>query len=179
MANHPYDPTRPESASVLKALEDDDMERLWLVLTPRQRQFCKEYVVDFNGQAAAIRAGYATKYADRQAHQLMKHRGVARYIEHLTTSQSAKIMSVDPDYIIQGIVNIIQKESGKDGDKLRGYELLARIKGLFIDKQEITGKDGGAIEVEQRQIKEEADQVIHLLNSMRKRTDEKKEVHIV
>jgi len=30
-----------------------------MALTPRQERFCEEYLVDFNGSAAAIRAGYA------------------------------------------------------------------------------------------------------------------------
>lgn len=178
MAKAKHDPERPESAAVKKALEAQDMAALELALTPRQRQFCKEYVVDFNGSAAAVRAGYATQYSDRQAYQLLKHKGVIAYIEYLTTSQSAKIMSVDADYIVQGIVNIIQKAEGKDGDKLRGFELLAKLKGLFIDRTEITGKDGEAIQLEQRRVDEEADSFLNALASMRKK-NEKKVVTIV
>lgn len=177
-AKHPHNPERPESPAVKKALEADDMAMLEKALTPRQLMFCKEYIVDFNGTAAAIRAGYATQYADRQAHQLIKNAGVMRYIEHLTLSVAAKTISVDADYIMQGIVGIIQKAEGKDGDKLRGYELLARLKGLFIDKQEITGKDGGAIEVEQRRIQEESDDFVRMIKSMVKK-NEKKDVVIV
>jgi hypothetical protein len=178
MAKAKHNPERPESAAVRKALEAEDMAALELALTPRQRQFCKEYVIDFNGSAAAVRAGYATQYSDRQAHQLLKHKGVIAYIENLTTSQAAKIMSVDADYIVQGIVNIIQKAEGRDGDKLRGFELLARLKGLFIDKTEITGRDGEAIQLEQRRVDEEADSFLNALASMR-RKNEKKVVTIV
>lgn len=32
-------------------------------LTPKQRRFCQEYLIDFNGSAAAIRAGYSKKTA--------------------------------------------------------------------------------------------------------------------
>lgn len=170
-AKHPHDTERPESPAVRKALELMDMEALGTALTPRQRRFCEEYTVDFNGAAAAVRAGYSTNYPDRQAHQLLKNKGVSTYIDYLTASRAAKILSVDADYIVQGIVQIINKEAGKDGDKLRGYELLARLKGLFIDKQEITGKDGGAIEVEQRRIDEEATDFTRMLNAMRKRKD--------
>lgn len=179
MAKHPHDPDRPESPGVKKALEAKDMEALGIALTHRQRRFCDEYIVDFNGTAAAIRAGYATAYADRQAHQLLRHKGVSAYIDHLTASKASKIMSVDPDWVMQGIVETIT-EAQKHGDKLRGYELIAKILGMLTDKHEITGKDGGAIEVEQRQIQEEADQVVNLLNAMRKKNDtNKKEVHIV
>lgn len=176
-ARHPANKDRPESPGVLKALAADDMQALGNALTFRQRRFCEEYAVDFNGKAAAIRAGYSPTYADRQAYQLLLNQGINKYIEHLTASAAAKIMSVDPDYIVQGIMKIIGKEEGKDGDKLRGYELLARILGMFVDKHEITGKDGGAIELEQRRIEEETSHVLTLLNQMRKR--DKKEVTII
>jgi hypothetical protein len=178
-AKIPHDPERPESPAVRKALEAMDMEALGQALTYRQRRFCEEYSVDFNGAAAAVRAGYSANYPDRQASQLLKNKGVSTYIDHLTTSRAAKILSIDADYIIQGIIGIIHEEANKAGDKLRGYELLARLKGLFIDKQEITGKDGGAIEIEQRQIDEEAANVINMLKSMRQKNNQKKEVHIV
>jgi hypothetical protein len=171
MAKVKHDPERPESPAVRKALEAMDMEALGLALTHRQRRFCEEYTVDFNGAAAAIRAGYSTNYPDRQAHQLLKNKGVSAYIDYLTASRAAKILSIDADYIVQGIVNIINEEANKAGDKLRGYELLARLKGLFIDKQEITGKDGGAIEVENRRIEEEATDFTRMLKAMAKKKD--------
>lgn len=173
-AKHPHDTDRPESPGVRKALERMDMEALAMALTPRQRRFCEEYTVDFNGAAAAVRAGYSTNYPDRQAHLLLRNKGIATYVDYLTASKAAKIMSVNPDWVVQGIVGIIGKEGGKDNDKLRGYELLARILGMFIDKQEITGKDGGAIELEQRRIEEETDSVINLLNQMRRKNEKDK-----
>lgn len=172
-AKHPANPERPESPAVKKALADGDMEALGRALTFRQRRFCEEYTVDFNGAAAAIRAGYSTKYPDRQSYQLLNNKGVEAYCDHLTASKAAKIMSVDPDYVVQGIIKIVGKEHGKDGDKLRGYELLARILGMFVDKTELTGKDGGAIEIEQRKVEEETAQLTNMLKSMRKRTSEK------
>lgn len=170
MAKEPYNPRRPESPGVLKALEKMDMDALGMALTHRQRRFCDEYSIDFNGAAAAIRAGYSPTYADRQAHLLLKNRGIATYIEYLTASKAAKIMSVNPDWVVQGIVTTLT-DAQKAGDKLRGYELLARILGMFIDKQEITGKDGGAIEVEQRRIEEEASDFTRMLKAMTKKKE--------
>jgi len=40
-------------------------------LTPRQYQFCAEYLIDFNGSKAAIRAGYSPKTAKEQAYDLL------------------------------------------------------------------------------------------------------------
>src|SRR5262249_26701415 len=40
-------------------------------LTPRQQRFVEEYLVDFNGKQAAIRAGYAPHTADITGSQLL------------------------------------------------------------------------------------------------------------
>jgi phage terminase small subunit len=144
------------------------MERLYLSLSPRQRAFCEEYIVDFNGKAAAIRAGYATKWADRQAALLLKNKGVATYINSLQESKEAKIIAVDPDYIIQQVTAIIGKPGAKDSDRLRGLELLARHLGMFVDRTEITGKDGGPLET--RRVEEEAETFTNLLKSLSERS---------
>jgi phage terminase small subunit len=173
MANHPHNSDRPEPRAVMEALAADDMEKLYEALTVRQKRFCEEYSIDFDGKAAAIRAGYASKWADRQAYILLKHRGVARYIDHLTQSREAKIVSVNPDYVIQQVTAIIGKPGAKDSDRLRGLELLARHLGMFIDRQELTGKNGGPLEIEQK-AKEDAQSFTHLLRQLRDRAEKDK-----
>lgn len=41
-------------------------------LTPKQRRFALEYLVDFNATQAAVRAGYSGRSAYSQAHDLLK-----------------------------------------------------------------------------------------------------------
>lgn len=168
-AKHPHDKKRPEPAAVIAALEANDMDALTSALSVRQKRFAEEYVVDFNGSAAAVRAGYSVSYPDRQAHTLLHHKGVSAYIDHLTRSKESKITSVSPDYVIQQVTAIIGKEGARDGDRLRGLELIARHLGMFIDRTEITGKDGGALEIEQRRIEQEAEGFVNVLNSLRDR----------
>lgn len=184
MAKYPHDKTRPASQGVRKALAKGDMKALALALTPRQRAFCQEYVVDFNATASAIRAGYSLNYPDRQGAALMMNPGIKEYINHLTTSKEAKITAINPDYVIQKVTEIISKEGTKDGDTLRALELLARHLGMFIDRTEITGKDGGAIELEQRKVEEEAENFMNAMEFLRKKAlasqddTKKKEVHL-
>lgn len=181
MAKHPHDAERPENAAVRRALEKQDVAALKLALTPRQRAFAHEYVVDFNGTAACIRAGYAKQYADRQAHILLHHKGVAFLIDHLTQSKAAKTVSVDPDYVLSQVTAIIGKEGTKDGDKLRGLELLARHLGMLTDRTEISGPDGEAIKIEQ-QTKEEAQSFTQLMKQLQERAAKdamKKDVTLV
>lgn len=168
MAKVKHDPERPESPAVKKALEAMDMEALGMALTHRQRRFCEEYTVDFNGAAAAVRAGYSTNYPDRQAHQLLKNKGIAAYIEYLTASRASKIMSVDADWVMQGIVNTINAAE-RAGDKMRGYELVAKILGMLKDRTEISGPDGEAIQIEQRRVEQEADDFLRTIKSMAKK----------
>lgn len=175
-AHYPHDATRPESAAVRRALEAQDVEAMKLALTPRQRAFAYEYVVDFNGSAAAVRAGYAKQYAGRQAYNNLQNKGVVFLIDHLTHSKEAKITAIDPDYVIQKVTEIITKAESKDGDKLRGLELLARHLGMFVDRTEISGPDGEAIQLEQRQrVEEEANHFTNLLEQLRERESDRNE----
>lgn len=173
MANAPHNPNRPESQAVQRALEADDMAALEIALSPRMRAFCREYAVDFNATAAAIRAGYAIKHASQQASIMLHNRGVARYIDHITQSKAAKLVTVDPEYVIQKVTEIVTKEGAKDGDKLRGLELLARHLGMFVDRTEITGKDGGAIELENRRVEEEAQHFTSMMKQLKERQERK------
>lgn len=178
-AHHPHDASRPEPAAIRKALANNDIEALYKALTVRQRRFAEEYIIDFNGSAAAIRAGYAIPHSDKQAHTLLSHKGVSAYIDHLSRSKEAKIVSISPDYVLKQVTDIISNTETKDGDKLRGLELLARHLGMFIDRTEITGKDGGAIAIEKK-AEEDAQNFTHLLKSLSDRAaKETKQVDLI
>jgi phage FluMu protein gp41 len=166
-ARHPHNSKRPPSAAVQRAIAGEDIRELYNSLTVRQRAFAEEYVVDFNKSAAALRAGYSKSYVDRQGYLLFKHPGIAAYIRHLMSSKEAKITSIDPDYVIARITQIVGKEDAKDSDKLRGLELLARHLGMFIERQEITGKDGGPIET--RETQDAADDLARSIASLAER----------
>jgi phage terminase small subunit len=178
-ANHPHNSKRPEPKGVMSAIENDDIDALLRVLSVRQKRFAEEYVYDFNGTAAAIRAGYAVPFADRQAHILLKHRGVSYYIDYLSRNKETNITVVDENYIIQKIVKTIDKAEDIVNltAVLRGLELLARHKGMLTDKQEITGKDGGPLEIEnRRKTEEEAENFTNLIKNLqdKKAASEKK-----
>lgn len=50
-------------------------------LTPRQARFVDEYLIDFNGTQAAIRAGYSPKTAESQAWRLLRNAKVKAAVE--------------------------------------------------------------------------------------------------
>ena len=54
-----------------------------LTLTPKQAAFCREYLVDFNGKQAAIRAGYSKDSAESTASEILSYPKVINEIERL------------------------------------------------------------------------------------------------
>lgn len=55
-------------------------------LSDKQEAFCQEYIKDFNGSAAAIRAGYKARSAKEQASMLLTKVNVASRIKELTSN---------------------------------------------------------------------------------------------
>lgn len=52
-------------------------------LTAKQEKFCAEYIIDKNATAAAARAGYSKKTADKQGWELLQNPKVKARIEEL------------------------------------------------------------------------------------------------
>lgn len=59
-------------------------------LTEQQKKFCKEYMKDFNGKQAAIRAGYSAKSAAEQASTLLTKPNVQKFIKTLQGKAAEK-----------------------------------------------------------------------------------------
>lgn len=73
------------------------------MLTTKQQLFVQEYLIDANGAAAAIRAGYSDRYPDRQAHILLKNPEVAAAIDTAKDRRSLEI-GVDARWILRTLV---------------------------------------------------------------------------
>lgn len=157
-----------------RALDEGDDEAVWKHMTSRERAFCQEYLVDYKPTEACIRAGYAKTYANRQAYTLLRKPQIQAGIARLSLSKQAKIVAIDPDYVIARVVEIVNADGSKDSDRLRGLDLLARHLGMFVDKTEITGKDGGAIEVLNRKVEEESATFTERLRQLAERASSEK-----
>lgn len=60
-------------------------------VTPKQRMFALEYLIDHNGTQAAIRAGYSAKTAEQGAAQLLSNIKVKALIDELEQEAYAKL----------------------------------------------------------------------------------------
>ena len=128
-------------------------------LTMKERLFVEAYLDpanEFNGSAAIVKAGYKTKYPDKMAYQLRNKPHIKACIDAYAT-QRAKEYNIKPEYVLRKITKTIERAEDDNNHNavLRGCELLARHLGMFIERTEITGKDGEAIKYEQ--VREAAD----------------------
>ena len=69
-------------------------------MSPKIKRFCQEYVVDYNGKMAAIRAGYSARTAAEQAYDILKRPHVQAYIEQLH-ADTAQRLAINKDAIVK------------------------------------------------------------------------------
>lgn len=161
-------------------------------LTPKQETFVREYLVDLNATAAAVRAGYASGDIGRQlltkthVQEAIAEAQKARAERTQVTAdrvllELARVAFLDPADVLdfasgpsvrlrdadripedarRAIASIKVKryaegrgEAAKEVeviefrlcDKLSALDKLGRHLGLFADRVEVTGKDGGPV----------------------------------
>lgn len=138
------------------ALEAGNIQEVIDNLTPRQKRFVEEYVVDFDGAAACTRAGYNTKHPNKLSHEMLQHPGIRAAIDQVTLERAADT-TLKPDYVMNKIRKTIEKAELDNNHNavLRGCELMARALGMFIERKEISGPNGDAIQY--KQVQEAAD----------------------
>lgn len=120
-------------------------------MTPLMQRFVDEFMIDFNGVEAVLRAGYkvSRSNANRTAVELRKHPLVKAEIEARMAKKRAK-SELTAEYLVDKIMKIIDDtEEGNPQAALRGIELAGKYLGIWRDRQEISGPDGKAIEIEE------------------------------
>lgn len=110
-------------------------------LSPKQRAFCLEYLIDLNGTQAAIRAGYSQKTARQIADQLLSKLDIKEYVQSLMDERVERT-EITADYVLRGIQESTEalKAEGDHGATFKGYELLGKHLKLFTDKVEHSGQ---------------------------------------
>lgn len=99
-------------------------------MNDRQREFCRQYLVDLNATQAAIRAGYSTKTANEQGSQLLAKLSIQEEIQKLIKERSQRT-EVTADKVVKelaklGFSNIADfVEFGPAGVNMRDWETLA------------------------------------------------------
>jgi len=128
-------------------------------LTEKQRRFVEAYAANGgNATKAAETAGY--KKPHPQGAQTLRIVTVQQAIEALRESTTKKSIATREQRqefwtrVMLGEETIEDPETGKKqphrmSDRLKAAELLAKAQGDFIERREVTGKDGGALRIVQ------------------------------
>lgn len=123
-----------------------------MALTAKQKAFVQEYLVDLNATAAAKRAGYSEKNADKIGPELLGKTRVAQAIQEAMEKRQERV-GVSQDYVIGKLREIAEKEASdapesplKYGNYIKALELLGKHLGAWDGKG---GKDtDGGVTVE-------------------------------
>lgn len=105
-------------------------------LTAKQLKFCEEYLIDRNGQRAAISAGYSPTSAVGIASRLLDNPKV-RAIVDAPKHAAIRKATVDAEFVIRELMNVASQEDVAQSTKVRALELLAKHLGMLEDRVSI------------------------------------------
>lgn len=97
-------------------------------LTDKQRVFCEQYVIDWNGTRAAIHAGYSEKSARGIASENLLKPLVSEYIEHIQ-EDIAKLAGVSALSNLLDLKKIITTDKEQTNNKLKAIEIINKMIG--------------------------------------------------
>lgn len=118
------------------------------MLTPQQQKFLEEYLIDFNGKEAAIRAGYSESNARFQASRILASEEGEAYLQQLREEQKER-SAINADMVIAGLL----QEARFDGKgashmaRVRAWEVLGKHLRMFIEKRSEDSPDPDEITI--------------------------------
>lgn len=118
-----------------------------MALTPKQKRFVAEYLLDLNATAAAIRAGYSKKTAEVIGYENLRKPQIEAAINQ-AIQEREKRTEITQDMVLRETAKLaffdIRKMFGKDGKPLNISELDADTAAALVglDVQDIADNDG-------------------------------------
>ena len=117
-------------------------------LTPKQQRFVEEYLIDLNATQAAIRAGYSEKTAYSVGHENLKKPEIQKAIEEAKNKISERT-ELTVDMVVNGLLKEAQDyaEGSTQSARVSAWAHLGKHLGMFKDKVEMTGANGGPVDM--------------------------------
>lgn len=81
-------------------------------LTLKQRRFVEEYIIDFNGKQAAIRAGYSAKTAGEIAYENLNKPQISSVIKAIVDAKSEQL-GLTADAVYRGVLRLLNSDPRK------------------------------------------------------------------
>ena len=108
-------------------------------MTPKQRRFVEEYLVDLNATAAAKRAGYSAKWASSRGFRLLRHPEVAAAVAKAQARRAARTR-VSADRVVTELAKVAFGDPrrllswGPDGVVLRDSGELTEAEAALVSE---------------------------------------------
>lgn len=142
-------------------------------MTGKMMRFAQEYVIDRNATQAAIRAGYSERSAFAQGARLLRKDKVLQEIDRLTQELAEK-SKLTAEAIVADLIEVKERcmqrapvmvriagesvqaidDEGRNVWQFdakganKSLELLGKHIGMFVERRELTGKNGGPLQVQ-------------------------------
>ena len=111
-------------------------------LTAKQRRFVEAYTG--NATAAAIAAGYSEKTAEVIGHENLRKPKILAEIKARETIRSTPLIASRAER--QQFWSAVMRDKDQQmRDRLKAAELLGKSEADFVERQEITGRDGASL----------------------------------
>lgn len=114
--------------------------------TEKQKRFVDEYLKDLNASAAARRAGYSGKTADRIGPELLGKTCVSKLIAERIQKRQQRT-EITQDFVLTNLKEIVQRSMQHEGADeydpraaAKALELLGKHLGMFTDKIKLEGE---------------------------------------
>lgn len=123
-------------------------------MTPKQKLFCDEYLIDLNATQAAIRSGYSKKTARKIGQENLTKPVIKQYIAQRMAEKESELIA-DQDEVLKYLTavmrgkstasvlarnklgcDVIIKKPPDEKERLKAAELLGKRYGLYTDKIE-------------------------------------------
>jgi hypothetical protein len=95
-------------------------------LTPKQRAFVREYLVDCNATRAAIRAGYSRKTAGQKGHSMLKKVEIREAVER-GQAEAAERAQITASQIASELADIARDPDAPPAARVSAYREINDI----------------------------------------------------
>lgn len=103
-------------------------------LTEKVKMFCREYLLDLNGAAAARRVGVPEKSARQQASMWLAVPEIEKYLGLLLAERNADL-TITADRVLKELARLAFHDVGTFYKKVRGKEVLKELSELTRDQR--------------------------------------------
>ncbi len=112
-------------------------------MTPKQKLFVEEYLIDLNATQAAIRAGYSARNADKIGSELLGKTRVAEAVKAAQQARSERT-EITQDEVIQGLKKeaTLEGEGSSHSARVSAWAHLGKHLGIFTDNLNLGGSVG-------------------------------------